>query len=380
MSLTEIRSEIDAIDTELVKLFNKRMDCAKRVASAKKKDGIPPVSEIREREILERVTDMADEDVKRYCKMLFSTIIDISKAYQREFYDGGEIEKLAESATSEGKRELPIRATVAIQGIAGAYSESAATKLFDVPSITYFRAFDGVFQAVSGGLCKYGVLPIENSSAGSVSAVYDAMQKYKFSIVKSLRLRVNHCLIGSKEADPKHIKEIVSHEQALTQCSSFIASLGTGVKVTVAENTAIASEAVKKSGRTDIFALSSALCADLYGLKVFKQGVQNSDNNYTRFVCIAKNMEVYEGANRISIMVTLPHERGSLYHLLSKFAALDINLLKIESRPIPGSDFEFMFYFDFEASLKDKRVVRLLSEIKSGNRQFALLGNYSEIV
>ena len=248
--------------------------------------------------------------------------------------------------------------------------------MFSYPSIMYFSGFEEVFKAVDSGLCRYGVLPLENSTAGSVNKVYDLMNKYKFYITHSIKLFIGHALLAPEGVSIGEIKEIFSHEQAINQCSDFIASLG--VKVTVCENTAAAAKMVADSGRTDCAAISSKDCAELYGMKVLKSGIQNTDNNYTRFICISKKLEIYPGANKTSIMMTIPHKPGSLYNIISRFAALGLNLTKLESRPIPGSNFEFMFYFDVDASVYSDNLKALLSELENDGEQFSYLGSYSE--
>ena len=243
----------------------------------------------------------------------------------------------------------------------------------------YLNSFEGVFNAVDKGLCRYGVLPLENSSAGSVTAVYDLMKEYNFHIVRGIRLRVSHCLLARPGVKMEQIREVVSHEQALNQCSKLLASLP-NVKITVCENTAAAARLVAESGRDDIAALSSRGCAGLYGLKVLKDRVQNSDSNYTRFICISNKPEIYPGADKISLMATLPHQPGSLYRLITRFASLELNLTKLESRPIPGSDFEFRFYFDLEGWVGDPAVKALLGSLQEEMDEFVFLGNYSEVL
>ena len=243
----------------------------------------------------------------------------------------------------------------------------------------YFNSFEGVFNAVEKGLCQYGILPIENSSYGSVGAVYDLMQNYNFHIAKGIRLRISHNLMAKPGTTLSDVKEIFSHEQALGQCGDFLKELK-DVKVTVVENTAIAAKMVAESDRDDVAAICSKECADLYGLDVLKKQIQLSDNNYTRFICISKKMEIYPGSNKISLILSLPHTPRSLYLAISKFAALGINLTKLESRPIPGSDFEFMFYFDLDASVYSPELINLLSEMESQPETFVFLGCYTEVI
>ncbi len=381
MDLEKIREKIDCVDDEIAELYGRRMELIKQVVEAKKQSGKATSDPERERKILLRVSDKVDSDCQVYLKRVFESIFETSKAYQTmntESQSG--ISEKIKNALAKGEMILPNKAKVACQGILGAYSGIAADRLFELADITYFKNFEGVFSAVEKGFCKYGVLPIENSSAGSVNQVYDLMKEHKFYIVKSVRLWISHTLIANKDTDIKNIKEIVSHEQALLQCKSYLEKF-VGVKITACPNTAVAAKMVAESGRNDIAALSSRECADIYGLKILDNNVQDTNSNYTRFILIAKDMEFYQGANKISIMTTLPQNTaGSLNKLLSKFANLGINLTKLESRPIIGSSFEFMFYFDFECDIKNKGLTNLLSELDNSTEQFTFLGAYNEIV
>ena len=283
------------------------------------------------------------------------------------------------SSVENTPKLFPGDVQVACQGVEGAYSELACEKMFKNPSIMYLSSFEGVFSAVESGLCKYGVLPIENSTAGSVKKVYDLMTKHNFHIVRSTRIKINHTLLAKKGTDISSVKEIFSHEQAIGQCSEFLSSLK-GVKVTRCENTAMAAKMVAESDRTDVAALSSYNCAELYNLDVLKTVVQDSQNNHTRFVCISKNLEIYPGADKTSIMLIAPHKPGSLYKALARIYALGINLIKLESRPIPDRDFEFMFYFDLETSVYSEEFAQLICELDEISEDFKYFGSYSEVV
>ena len=268
---------------------------------------------------------------------------------------------------------------VACQGVEGAYSGLACEKLFKYPTVSYFKTWHDVVNAVEKGLCKYGVLPIENSTAGSVNGVYDLMAEHNFYIVKSFRLKINHCLLGNKGATLEGIKEIYSHEQAINQCSEFLRQ-HSDIKVNICENTAVASKMVMESGRTDVAAISSENCRDLYGMALISDDVQNKDNNYTRFICISKELEIYPGADKTSFVLTLPHRPGSLYHILARFYALGINVIKLESRPMQNKDFEFMFYFDMAASVYEDAFYEILEQLKDECEYFHYLGSYSEVM
>ncbi len=381
MKLEDVRKEIDRVDDQIAKLYNERMDLIKKVVEAKKESGKAVNDPDRENKILLRVTEGVEEERISYFKRVFESIFETSKAYQTINAEyNSQISKTIDSALIKGEQKFPSRAKVACQGVAGAYSGIAANKLFEIADITYFKNFDGVFQAVEKGFCKYGVLPIENSYAGSVNQVYDLMKEHKFYIVKSVRLPISHNLIVNKGTEKKDIKVIYSHEQALSQCKKYLEKF-LGVEIIACPNTAVASKMVLESGRTDVGAIASRECADIYGLKILENNIQDIDNNYTRFILIAKEMELYTGANKISIMTTLPQNTpGSLNKLLSKFANLGINLTKLESRPIVGSSFEFMFYFDFYCNIKDPAVKNLLTELDNSTEQFTFLGAYGEIV
>ena len=242
----------------------------------------------------------------------------------------------------------------------------------------YFNYFENVFSAVEQGLCRYGVLPIENSTAGSVNRIYDLMMEHSCYIVRSCRVKVDHCLLANPGAKIEDIKEVVSHEQALAQSHAFLKSLG--VKAVPVKNTAVAVQMVHDSGRKDLGALSSMSCAELYGLSCLKSSVQDAGSNFTRFICIGKNLEIYPGANRTSLMMTIPHRRGALSHVLSRFKALDINLNKLESRPLANSDFEFMFYFDIDCSVYNDSFLRVFDDLEGAVTSLKYLGSYSEVV
>ncbi|MCL2180052.1 MAG: hypothetical protein FWB83_02905 [Treponema sp.] len=277
------------------------------------------------------------------------------------------------------KPQLQETAYVACQGVKGAYSQIAANALFKQPDVMYMRTFDGVFRAVGSGLCRYGVLPLENSNAGSVTDVYDLMKTHKFFIVRSVKVSISHMLLQKTKTGVEKIKEIYTHEQAARQCSRFLEQ-NDHIKINLCANTAAAAQLVAESERTDIAAIASENCIPLYNLTASSKNIQNNNNNYTRFICISKECEIFDNADKISLMLSLENKAGALYEILKQFAECNINLVKLESRPIADTDFEFMFYFDIQANIENKDVRDLLLRIQKSVKLLAFLGNYSEIV
>lgn len=378
--LLNLREKINNIDNQIIELFKQRMETALSVAQYKKDNCLPVFDPMRERELLDRISNLAGEDLDVYSRVLYETIMTVSKSYQyRYLNEENSLTSSIKAAVENTSKMFPQKALVACQGVEGAYSGIACKKLFKYPTISYFKTWQDVVNAVEKGFCKYGILPIENSTAGSVNRVYDLMAEHNFYIVKSFRLKINHCLLGNQGASLENIKEIYSHEQAINQCSEFLRE-HSNIKVNICENTAVAAKMVKESGRTDIAAISSEKCRDLYGMFLISDEVQNKDNNFTRFICISKDLEIYPGADKTSFVLTLPHEPGALYHTLARFYALDINVNKIESRPMQNKDFEFMFYFDMTASIYDDSFYEILEQLKNECEHFQYLGSYQEVV
>ena len=380
MDIESIKGQIDGIDAQLVELFKNRMDACGELARAKQAAGLPAVDGADNRKKINEARKQAGEDLAGYAGVLCSTVLELGRCHQKRLTHGeeplcAEISRALENTP----KQFPVSGLIACQGVEGAYSQMATEKLFAHPDIMYFNNFQGVFSAIDKGFCSYGVLPLENSTAGSVNAIYDLMQKYNFSIVRSVRLKVDHNLLVRRGTKLGGIREIYSHEHAISQCGEFLRSLD-GVKVTACENTAAAAKMVAESGRSDIAAISSSSCAELYGLENLKSSIQDKGNNYTRFICITKNLEIYPGADRTSIMLTVPHKPGSLYRLMARINALSINLSKLESRPIPERDFEFMFYFDLDTSVYSPQFVELMGQLGEMCETFQYLGSYSEIV
>lgn len=381
MKLDELRLKIDEIDREMTRLFEARMDVASQIAEYKRENNLPVLDAGREREKINAISDSVRPEFQSYVQTLYSTIMDLSKNYQNALNQRkSELHKEVSEAISATQKLFPQSASVACQGVEGAYSQLAAERLFRMPKLMYFKTFESVFTAIESGFCQYGILPIENSSAGSVKKVYDLMLSHNFKIVRSIRLKIDHNLLAKPGTKLEDIREVFSHEQALTQCAAYLEKLGPNVKITRCENTAMAAQAVAASDRRDVAAISSHNCADLYGLTCLDGDIQDRGNNYTRFICISRKLEIYPGADKTSIMMTLPHRPGSLCKVLSRFYSLGLNLIKLESRPIPERDFEFMFYFDLESSIYSDEFSLMIDELSGISDEFRYLGSYSEVI
>ena len=379
LNLQDIRGQLDQIDDQLIDLFARRMRLVSDVAAYKKENSLPILDSGRERQIINRVSLAAGEDLEHYAKLLYQTLFSVSRAYQaQQLLPKSSLMNELERAAENVRPRMPERIRVACQGTEGAYSQKITDRMFEFADILYMNTFNDVFNAVEKGMCPFGVLPIENSTAGSVTQVYDLMEKHHFHIVKSARQRVDHRLLALPGVKMEDIREVVSHEQALRQCGAFLAA-HPKIKVTAMENTAKAAAFAAASGRRDLAAIASRECAQLYGLETLSDAITDTDNNATRFICIAKDLTVYAGANKISLMLSAAHRPGSLYRLLSHISVMGVNLTKLESRPIPGKDFEFRFFFDIEASILDPAVRALMEQLRQDSDQFVFLGNYEEM-
>ncbi len=379
MDLESLRREIDGVDTQLTDLFVRRMRLCGDVARYKKEHNMTVLNQGREREILSRISAQAGDELDGYARILFATLFDLSRSYQEMLTtEGSHVAEEVAASLKNTPQLFPKEAVVACQGVEGGYTQQACDKVFSFADIMYFRTWEGVFSAVQKGMCRYGILPIENSSHGSVNGVYDLMRSFDFHIVRSVKLHVSHSFLANPGASLKDIKEIYSHEQAIGQCSAFLKTMP-NAELHICENTAMAAKLVAESGRTDVAAISSAVCAGIYGLQVLQEKIHDTDNNYTRFIVISKEAEIYPGADHLSLMFKVGHTPGSLTRILSRFSALGLNMTKLESRPISGADFHYMFYLDFAGSIYDPTVVKLLSELEQELDWFIFLGAYSEV-
>lgn len=371
--LSEIRADIDSIDNQLIELFKRRMDCAKEVGYYKKANNIPVLNEKRENEILDEVEKRGGE-YGAHARLLYSNIMELSRALQHNIVCSGESlrNEILNADNTIDKEGIK----VAYQGIKGANSHEATLKLFPNGNAVPYKSFEDVFEAVDKGEVKFGVLPVENSTAGSVSTVYDLILKHRFYIVGALDLPIDYCLGGLKQSDFSDIEIVWSHPQALSQCASYIAH--NDFKSTPCANTAIAARDVAEEKRLNVAAICPYKAAEEYGLKILDNHLQDNKDNTTRFIVISKKLYIAKDANKISLCFSLPHVTGSLYSLLCRFNSLGLNLTKIESRPRKGKEFEYLFYLDFSGNVHSANVIELISQLGEEMPEFSFLGNYSE--
>ncbi len=375
MDLLELRNEIDKLDDELIPLLLKRMDISRQVAEYKVQNGIPVLNEQRELEILEDVASKCGEQGE-VIKTVFSAIMDASRALQHKIIGGGvELRNLISNAKSE-KNLTANGEPIACQGVQGAYSGEAAKALFPDSPIDFHKQFEDVFEAVNQNKARFGIIPVENSTAGSVHESYDLIMKYKFFIVGAYDLRVDHCLCAKPGVKFEDIENVYSHTQALSQCNIFLKNFDfTGITFS---NTAAAAKFVSESEKNNIAAICSESAAKKYGLKIIRKGIQNVTNNTTRFIVISKELVIDEDAEKISLIFSAPHRTGSLYRVLGRFSMTGLNLTKLESRPVANGRFDYYFYVDILGSVRDEQTLDLLCALSDELPEFSFLGNYYE--
>lgn len=375
MDLSELRKEIDKLDDELIPLLLKRMDISRQVAEYKFKNGIPVLNEQREQEILDSVAAECGEQGEAM-KTVFSAIMDASRALQHKIIGGGEELRSLIAGAKSGKNLTANGAPIACQGVQGAYSGKTAEALFPDSPIIFHKQFEDVFEAVNQNKARFGIIPVENSTAGSVHESYDLIMKYKFFIVGAYDLSVDHCLCAKPDVDFENIDDVYSHPQALSQCNIFLKNFDfTGINFS---NTAAAAKFVSESEKNNIAAICSESAAKKYGLKIIRKGIQNVTNNTTRFIVISKELVIDEDAEKISLIFSAPHRTGSLYRVLGRFSMTGLNLTKLESRPVANGKFDYYFYVDILGSVKDTQTLDLLCALSDELPEFSFLGNYYE--
>ena len=370
MELDELRQGINGLDQTIMEAFTKRMELCRQVAVYKQAHGMQIFQTEREKAILSRIRSDAPDGLEGSSSLLFQTIMDISKYLQYR-----ELHKDTKPYTFK-PLHISKDSSVACQGTAGANSETAARQIFGQDCDPVFLpTFADVFEAVQCGKVEFGIIPVQNSTAGSVVQAYDLMNQYNFYITRTTIVEITNCLAVRPGTRLEDVRNVYSHPQALSQCSQFLVK--NNLEPCSYTNTATAAEFVSRS-EEPIAAICSEPCAELHGLKILADHISDYVPNNTRFFCISKDLLLSEDADQISVMLKLPHEEGSLHRLLSKFVIGGMNLLKLESRPIRNGSFEVMFYLDFSGNIHDPSVSALLSDLSENLEYFKFLGNYGE--
>ncbi|MBR0512601.1 MAG: chorismate mutase [Ruminococcus sp.] len=368
MDLKQLRDGIDDIDKEILSLFMKRMELCKGVADYKKEHKMPVFQGGREQQIIDRIKALTNApELENGTSALFTNIMDISKILQnRTILTDSHDYSFTAPDFAGAKR-------VGCQGTSGANSEAAAEKVFGRREFTFYPSFEDVFKAVQAGEMEYGVLPVQNSTAGSVDSTYDLMANYPFYIVKMVTLEIDHCLAAKKGTKLEDITCVYSHRQALSQCEVFLSK--TKLKKSEYSNTATAAEKVLRSSEP-IAAICSTSCAEKLGLEIIARDIADCTINRTQFIIISKDLQVADESDAVSVMLTIPHKEGSLYRLLTKFYVNGMNLLRIESRPIRDGSFDVMFFLDFSGKLTDPSVKAVLRDLEENLSNFRCIGTF----
>ena len=375
--LKTLRNEIDQIDRRMVELFRQRMDVTRRVGEYKSAAGIPVLDQTREREVLKNKGELAGEELRPAVITLYQTIMALSRRQQRDL--------LGERADNPGlKRYLDARSSVrqpvndprvVYQGVAGAYSEQACINFFGEISAEGLEQFEDCFKAIKEGSADYAVVPIENSSTGAIRQIYDLLTQYDCAIVGETTVKVEHCLMAPKGATLDSITHVYSHEQGLFQSEQFLNRYPHWNRVPQAD-TAGSAQMVADSGDITKAAICSARAAELYGLEILAHAINHNTHNTTRFVVVSPSMELREDADKISTLFVLPHEAGSLHEILTIFAIRGLNMVKLESRPVPERSWEYMFFLEFTGRLDDSVTADVLHELAQTTGDFRVLGNF----
>lgn len=377
--LDDLRQEIDRIDKEMVALFEKRMAITEQVGKYKQGIGMPVLDRSREKQVLEGKTALvSDPKMKTGVTLLYETIMGISRRQQREIVREGAVEpNYARFQQAFTNRREPLKnPRILFQGEPGAYSEQAARNFFgEDADIQGVLQFENVFIALKEGRADYGVVPIENNSTGAIRQVYDLLSKYECYLVGETTVRVEHCLMAPEGATLETIEHVYSHEQGLFQSEPFLKEHPTWQQTPMTD-TAGSAKYVASTGDITKAAICSQRAAELYGLKILKRGVNYSSINTTRFVVVSPKMELREGADKISTIITTAHESGCLHEILTVFAVGGLNMVKLESRPIQGRSWEYMFFLEFTGNLLSPEMEGVLHEIAQTAADFRLLGNF----
>ncbi len=370
MDLQQLRDGINDIDSQIEQLFIKRMELCYNVAEYKIENNLPVFQSDREVEIINRVRGNMPEDLEGSAEVLFTTLMDISKCkqYQRFFADQNKIDY--EPLDLSGNHK------VAVPGISGSFTHIACQNVFDDFTPVFYDGFEDVFCAVENGETEFGIVPIVNSTAGSVGQTYELLKEYDLKIFGTTKVQIAHCLAVKKGTAFEDITAIYSHKQALMQCSEFIKE--NNLETHKSANTSLAASFIKDSDEP-YAAICSEQCANEQGLEIINRDISDAEKNYTRFIVISKKILRSENANIVSVSLALPHTSSALYRLLTKFSVAGLNLTMIESRQIANTDFDVVFYMDFEGAINSPDVAKLMSELAAELSYFKFLGNYEEM-
>lgn len=374
-SLEELRNELDRIDPQIIKLYEERMSVCEEVGEIKIEEGRKVFDRNREQQKLAQVTREAkDPFYKKGLTELFEQLMSQSRKLQYQLLTKkGALGRLP----FIGVEELDWKnSRVVFQGTDGAYSQAAMHKFFskDVNSF-HVQTFRDAMEAIEEGSADFAVLPIENSSAGMVSEMYDLLEEFENYIVGEVILPINHYLVGTENTTLESIERVYSHPQALMQCSKFLDRHGSWQQIGAA-NTAVAAKKILNENDTTQAAICSEHAAEIYGLKILEEKINHNHNNSTRFIVVTNQKIFLKKAQKISICFEVAHESGSLYHLLSHFIYNDLNMTKIESRPIEGKTWEYRFFVDFEGNMGDAAVKNAIRGLREESKSLKILGNY----
>ncbi len=369
MDLNVLRTEIDNLDKQILSAFEKRMELCRNVAVYKKENNMQIFQSEREKEIIKKVSSESPEGLESATTALFTDIMDISKCLQQR-------ELLKNSSFIEPTSlDLNCGGKIGCQGTEGSNSETAARKLFKNNEINFYNEFEDVFSAVENGEIEFGIIPIHNSTAGSVTQNYDLIREHNVFIARTVKIEITNCLAVKEGTTLEDIKKVYSHPQALKQCSSYLSA--SDFEPVESKNTATAAKYVSECEKP-CAAICSENCAEHYGLKILKKNISNVIPNFTRFICITKKFCLSNDARTVAVTLELPNTKGSLYRLLTKFFVNNMDLEKIESRPIADGSFDVRFFLDFAGNVNDPNVKSLLIELADELCEFKFLGNYSE--
>lgn len=381
--LDALRQKIDEIDQKMVQLYEERMDTCREVGMYKLRNQMPILDSSREADVLRKKADLIhNPEMRPYVIALYEQIMAQSRMIQTKLINAWSPAK--QRAYGEYQEALhlskwfPESDRVIYQGQPGAYGEEATIQYFGEDcDRTNARSFEGVFIAIREGLGGYGVLPIENSSTGSINDVYDLLGKYGCYIVGETTVQVEHCLMGVPGSSLGSITDVYSHEQGFFQCRDFLKDFPQWNQ-NIEANTAASAKMVANMKDPRKAAIASRRAAKIYGLDILAERINSNNNNYTRFVVVAEKPCYAEKADKVSVVFTVPHTEGSLHRILSVFAANGLNLLKLESRPIPGKSWEYNFFADFTGNLRLEGMDDVIHQLIDETLSFRILGNYQK--